>query len=261
MQIPMSDAGTESVLTMAWSMTRQHKTRPITQEEFPWPQAISVERNLITILPDDPLVLWSRSGVTKMNSLDQGLDRLETLLDRQKALAAETRGAILNRGMIQQLQARLLNQTMLEVQKPTSSSPQRLARRDQLVAVIDELDPATEVVPENWQTKLLEEPVTDASSTLRGQSTDGGVIRVWQLDRRWLQIGLTLFTAVVLIPLLRKIIRIEWSEWLQQHVATSWLLLATVWWLFLTPSVLGSILLLTALFRSVIPLKTSRSAS
>ena len=261
MLIPMSDAGTESVLTMAWSITSRHKTRPITQEEFPWPQAIKVERNLITILPDDPLVLWSRSGLTKMNSLDQGLDRLETLLDRQNALGAETRGAILNRAMIQQLQARLLNQTMLEVQKPTSASPQRLARRDQFVADIDQLDPAIEAVPENWQTKLMEEPVTDVSSTLRGQGVEGGIIQVWQLDRRWLQIGFTLLTAVILIPLLRKIIRIEWSDWLQRHVAASWLLLATVWWLFLTPSVLGSILLLTALFRFVIPLKTSRSPS
>ena len=260
LQVPMTDAGSESVLTMSWIADPDRSQGRLGQERLPWPLEILVEKNLITILPDDPTVLWSRSGLTPINSLDQGLDRLETLLDRHRVLGSETRGAVANRWGIHQLQARLLNQTAIEVQHPTKASLSRLSRRNQLVGMIDQLEPVPEPQPDNWQTRLMDEPVTDFAGALRGYGTQDGNLQLWLIDRRWLQGIFSSVLAIVLIPLFRRTIRLEWSLWLQRHVAVSWLLLATFWWLFLTPSAFGSILLVVAIIKAVTQYKPAKPA-
>ena len=260
-QIPMTDAGTESVLSMTWVSERHRGFEVLLNERFPWPVDLPVERNLITILPEDPMALWCRSGLSKLTSLDQGLDRLETLIERHRALGAETRGAVANRWGIHQLQARLLNQTAIEVQNPTKASLERLSRRNQLVEFIDELEVVPDPLPVSWQSKLLEEPETDFLGAVRGHGENGNVVQLWYLNRRWVQAVLAAVTALFLIPLFRLTIRIEWSEWFERHVAVSWLILATVWWLFLTVSAFGSVLLVVAIIRALTQYKLVKPAA
>ena len=253
LSIPMTDAGTESLLTIAWVADRGTSSlgRPVATKLL-WPRNIRVERNLATIVPDSPMMLWCRSGLANSSSFDQGLDRLEVLLDRHHALGSETRGAVSNRWWLNQLQTRLLALVPNEIQHSTKQTNSRLQRRAQIVYTLDQLEPAPDAPPSiSWQARLLEEPATDFEGTVRGSGDRNGLIRFWRFDRRWVLGCCSAILAVILIPLFRWVIRVQWSEWLHRHVAVSWLLLATFWWLFLTPSALGTLLLIVSLFRAV----------
>jgi hypothetical protein len=199
--------------------------------------------------------------VTKTGSLDQGLDRLQTLLDRHAALGDETRGALANRWLIDQLQARLAARLPMEVQNPTPEVASRLHRWTQIIGAINQLEPAPAAPPANWHTRLLEATSTDNAAAICGSTTVDGQIRIWKFDRRVIQIACSLLLALILIPLFRRTIRIEWSRWLHAHTVISWSLLAGVWWLFLTPSALGPILFVVGLGRTFSQLTSTRTAS
>lgn len=251
LKIPMTDAGTESLLTITWVVDGAPSRRPRSErEQFLWPIDVRIDRNLVTILPDDPMSLVSRSGLTELSSLDQGLDRLETLLERHAALGEGTRGAIANRWLLDQLQSRLATRIPVELRNPGPQSASRVERWNQLIHTINELEPVPPAPPLNWHARLLQGPVTDSLSAIRGRSNNAGQVMFWQFDRR-IVLGLcSMITALFLIPILRRSIRVEWSRWLHRHVLISWFLLAIVWWLFLTPSALGPILLVIGLIRA-----------
>ena len=262
LKIPMTDAGTESILTIAWSADPGNASfgRPVSSQLL-WPREIRVERNLMTIVPDIPTSLWCRSGLAENSQFDQSLDRLEALLDRHQALGSETRGALSNRWWLHQLQTRLLALVPHEIEHRTKQSDARLQRRAQIVETLDQLEPVPDAPSISWHARLLEEPTTYFVGTVRGSGDRKGTIRLWRFDRRWSFGGCSAVLALILIPLLRQIIRVEWSEWLHGHVAVSWLMLATFWWLFLTPSALGTILLIVALFRALTQYKLAKPSA
>jgi hypothetical protein len=261
LKVSMTDAGTESILTIAWSAEPGYASfgRPVSSQLL-WPRDIRVERNLMTIVPDNPTTLWCRSGLTETSQFDQGLDRLEALLDRHHALGSETRGAASNRWWLHQLQSRLLTLVPKEIEHRTIQSDYRLQRRAQIVESLDQLEPVSDAPSISWHARLLEEPASDFKGTVRGSGNRDGTIRLWRFDRRWILGGCSAVLALILIPLFRRIIRVEWSEWLHRHVAVSWLMLATFWWLFLTPSALGTVLLLVAMFSAVTQYKHAKQA-
>ena len=250
--IPLADAGTESLLTITWSVDgRPLSTISTSTEPFLWPRTVHVEKNLIAIVPEDPSVLKDRAGITPASSLDQALDRLEALLDRHEALGVDSHGMTLNRSLIDQLQTRIQALLTVEVRQAGTHVEQRLSRWRQLVERIDLLErvPTTTVV--NWSARLLDGSTSESDSSIRGYADERIPIVVWQFDRRMMQQIGSIVLALCLIPLLRRTIRIEWSRWLRRHTAISWLLLAFVWWLFLTPSVLGLFLLVVSIARAV----------
>lgn len=250
LRIPMTDAGTESLLTITWVVDGNAEQRRSDTEQFPWPREIKVERNLITILPDGPKALFSRSGVDEIGSLDQGLDRLETLLERHEALGDETRAAIANRWLLDQLQARLASRLSVEIKNPSDDFTHRLQRWNRIVDAINQLEPVPAAPPISWHARLLEGPVTDSAAAIRGHANKDGVVRFWQFDRRLILGICSIVMVLILIPVFRRTIRIEWSRWLHRHASISWLLLATVWWLFLTPSAFGPALLIVGALRA-----------
>jgi hypothetical protein len=152
--------------------------------------------------------------------------------------------------LLDQLQARLAARLPVEVRNPTEDVVRRLQRWTQIIDVINQLEPVPEAPPVSWHARLLEGPVTDSAAAIRGTADGDAQVRLWQFDRRILQIGVAVLLAVILVPLLRQTIRTEWSRWLHRHTAISWTLLAVVWWLFLTPSALGPVLFVFGLVRT-----------
>lgn len=251
LKIPLTDAGTESILTISWIEEDAEAANSNASERLLWPCDIKVERNLVTILPDDPTTLMVLSGLKQIGSLDQGLDRLETVLERHAALGAETRGAAANRWLLDQLQARLAKRLPFEVKRPTKEVADQLYRWNRIVNSINQLEAVPNAPNISWYARLLEGPLTDQTEAIRGVGEQNVPIRFWTFDRRLLLVACSFVLALILIPLLRRLIRIEWSEWLHHHVAISWLLLATFWWLFLTPSALGPLLLIVGMVRAM----------
>ena len=249
--VPMTDAATESLLTIAWVFEPGDSGFQFTgTERGLWPQSLQVDRNLMTLLPDEPMAVWCRSGLTKIDSLDQGLDRLETLLDRHASLSTETRGSAANRWWIDRLYTQLKQQLSKEVRNPSVSLKQQLNRWDQMIEVINRLERVSDSPPAGWQTLLIEHPTPETPTVVFGRKDALDSVRYLQIDRRFVHAGYSVLFALFLIPVLRWLIRIEWSEWLDRQVLVSWLILAFVWWLFLTPSALGPILSLAGFARA-----------
>ncbi len=255
--IPLSDTGTEPLLKMTWDVRETTGgSQRLPTEPFLWPRDIKIDRNLVTILPDDPTAFWSSSGLTVMSSLDQDLDWLDALLDRHAALGAETRGAVANRWMIDQMQKRLRLRLPAEIQHRSEQVERQLQHWRTIVDRINQLERVSPASPNNWQAQLFEGPVADSQQAIRGQPRQGAQIQVKRFDWRQFQIVFSVLLALILMPILRGTIRIEWSGWLHRQVVMSWLLLALVWWLFLTPSVFGPCLLIVALIQAVSQFKS-----
>lgn len=259
--IPLTDAGAESLLTVTWVVEGSPLNTVSTSTElFLRPLNVRVEKDLIAIVPEHSSVLKDRTGVVPASSLDQALDRLEVLLDRHDALGVDSHGMATNRSLIDQLQARIRTLLTAEVRQAGTLVERSFDRWKELVERINLLErvPATTAV--NWSGRLIDGSVSESDRSIRGYAEENVPIVVWQFDRRMVQRIGSLVLAIGLIPILRRTIRIEWSYWLRKHTAISWLLLATVWWLFLTPSVLGLCLLFFSLVRAATQYSPTRSA-
>ncbi len=260
--IPLADAGTESLLTITWAVENSKIGLQQSQgKHFLWPHDVRVERNLVTLFPEATTKIWCRSGVTAVSSLDQSLDRLDTLLDRQAALGDDTRAAIVNRWLIHQLQSRLVALLPSEVENPNPVASERLKRWSLITEAINQLKPVPPTPSISWHARLLEGPATETKSAIRGIGNQEGTIVLWQFNGPVVLFVYSVLLGLLLVPLCRRLIRIEWSEWLHRHVAISWLLLATFWWLFLTPSAFGPVLLVLGLLRTSMVAKTAKAVA
>lgn len=259
--IPLADAGTESLLTLTWEIEGGDVgPRHLSDEPVLWPRDLKVERNLFTILPDDPTSISLKSGLMEVSSLDQALDWLETLLDRHAALGADTRAAMANRWLIDQMQKRMRLRLPVEVKQRSEHVVQQLDRWKEIVERINQLERVPPTPPISWRAQLFEGPVADSELAIRGQASPDGTIQLHRWNWQMLRVFSSLLLAVILISMFRRAIRVQWSEWFYQHVAVSWLLLAAVWWLFLTPSLLGPCLVIVALLQARSQYKSAKQA-
>lgn len=230
LQIPVEDIGGESVLAIAWSVAPSSTTSR-SEEQVIWPLEIPIEQSLVTVTADDPIDLLCLSGVKITSSIAQTMDRLEVLLDRQSMLSAETHSAATNRWMIEQVSTKLKNMLGAKIREDYSFRWTQLQKR------ISQLETSSMVAPLSWSTQLVQGDET--VNAIRGHAVQKQPIRIWNYDRRAMNVGLSTLFALFLIPIFRRLIRIEWSDWLVGHSALSWSVLAAFWWLFLTPSALG----------------------
>jgi hypothetical protein len=260
--VPVLEMGTESILTISWEVTGETSDLiGMASENLIWPPQIRVKKNLITFLPESPTRLWNRTGLIAMSSLDQNLDRLDTLLERHAGLDNDIKAATANRWLIHQLQSRLVARLPAEVERPTEAVRERLNRWERITEEINQLEPVPPAPPLSWQMRLLEGPVTDSDAALRGRTDRPAQFQFWQFNEHLLMYAMSLIVAVILIPICRRLIRLEWSGWLHQHVGISWLMLALFWWLFLTPSAFGPVLLILGLIRALLHSRPVQFAS
>ena len=252
LKISMSDAGNERLLTITWKIDANSASLPRhSTEMFLWPRDIPIDKSLVTLLPEQPTYLWMQSGMHSISELDQSMDLLETLLDRHAALTAETRGSMANRWLIDRIQQRIKSELPKEFGQRHELLRRHLHRWTELVNRINQLERVPPAPAISWHTRLLEEPVTEGENAIRGRTDQSAHIRVVRFNLQfWKAIGSGIL-ALILVAMFRRTIRIEWSDWLHRHVAMSWLLLSIVWWVFLTPSVLGSCLMIVALVRAM----------
>lgn len=252
LKISMSDAGNERLLTITWKIDASSAPRSRrSSEEFLWPKEIPIEKSLVTLLPDQPTYLWMQSGMHSTTELDQSMDLLETLLDRHAALTAETRGSMANRWLIDRIQQRIKSELPKEFSQRHELVRRHLHRWTELVNRINQLERVPPAPAISWHTRLLEEPVTEGENAIRGRTDKSADIRVIQFNLQFWKVVGSCMLAVILVAMFRRTIRVEWSDWLHRHVAMSWFLLSVVWWLFLTPSVLGPCLMVVALIRAM----------
>lgn len=256
--VPLIGGGRESMLVMMWQQ-RQPDIRGFVmaeREPLPWPTRIKVARSLVAVVPPRTGWLVNRSGQPRLDWMDAAFDRIEMLLERQTSLDGDPRAAAANRELIDELQSRVSMRLPTLTARPSASLTVRLERWNRLVDAINNLDPPTRPetrASDEQPLSHLDEQFLDHPQALRAIATsESPAIGFWLLDRNWLATVAALLLGLVVIPVLRYLIRLEWGEWLNARVTVSWLLLGLFWWLYLTPGVLGPAMIAIAVFRAAL---------
>ena len=216
----------------------------IQNEQLPWPAGIEVAKSLLTCVPcrEDVAVVWD--GRQTLDWIDAALDRLEMFLARQESLGNDPRAAAANRTLIDDLQKQITGRLSKGIAKPSSRVNIQLERWNRVVDAINHLDPFS-VLPSA--------PVRELRSVARGRTVYRSAIgcssrRVRRRSDRSasgcsIAAGSTSVTALAIsliaIPLFRRLIRLDWGEWLNARTTIAWLILGLVWWMWLTPGVPG----------------------
>jgi len=75
-------------------------------------------------------------------------------------------------------------------------------------------------------------------------------VSFWQLDRWALEILGILSLGLIALAVFRRLIRLEWGEWLSLRTTLAWVLLGMIWWIWLTPGPLGPLIVAIAILRA-----------
>ena len=248
----------EQTQPMAAGMSR------IQHEQLPQPVNIDVTRTLVTVIPNRDSLVIGLDGAQKLDWLDTALDRLEMLLARQESLESDPRAAGVNHQLIFELQSQITARLPRGFASPSPKMPIHLERWNRIVSTLNQLEshsaPRTTAVPESRPLQI-EEPFLDLPNALRVAPVGADhSVNFWLLDRRWLDVVGALLLCLIAIPLFRRLIRLEWGEWLNSRTTIAWLLLGIVWWLWLTPGPVGSLIVTITILRAGLHRRQSRNS-
>ncbi len=256
--IPLAGGGRESLLVLNWQQPTPQSTglARIQNETLPRAIHIDVAKTLVTVIPFRDGMTISRDGARKLDWMDAALDRLEMLLGRQESLGSDPRAAAANRRLIFDLQTQITARLPKGLSKSDVTMPTLLERWNRMVPTLNQLEPpAQSSTPTSLEARgmQLNEQFVDLPHSLRvAVSLENPSVNFWMLDSRWVNgVGACLI-CLVAIPLFRRLIRLEWGEWLNTRTNFAWLLLGLVWWLWLTPGPVGPAIIAVAVFRSLV---------
>jgi hypothetical protein len=264
LQIPLVGGARESLLVVTWEQPPAQAMAParLQSQDLPYPSNIKVVRTLVTVVPDREDLIFSRQNNRRLDWMGASLDRLEMLLARQESLGNDPRAAADNRRLIIDLQLQITTQLPRGIAHPTSTLPAHLARWNRIVDALNQLEPQTtsrSTTASTSRVMQIEEPLVDLPQALRASliNSDDSV-EFLLLDRRWINGIGALLLCLIAIPLFRRLIRLDWGEWLNTRTTLAWLLLGMVWWLCLSPGPIGPLIMTIAILRAAMQRRQAR---
>lgn len=266
LQVPLIGGGRESLLTLTWEQPLPIASglARVQHEELPVAVNIDVVRTLVTVIPFRDGLSISRDGAQKLDWMDTALDRLEMLLARQESLGNDPRAAAANRRLIFELQAQIAARLPRGLSQPSQKLPEHLRRWNRIVGELNRMEPqATPRPPTPAEVRIqpAEEPLLDLPQALRvALPADHNSVNFWVLDRRWLNAVSALLLTLIAIPIFRRFIRLDWGEWLSVRTTLAWLLLGSIWWLWLTPGPFGPLIITIAIARATLQRRQHRNS-
>jgi hypothetical protein len=265
LRIPLVGVARESILVMTWEQMQSQSQGPmqIQNDQLPWPSNIEVTRALLTCVPNRQELAVVRDGQLKLDWIDAALDRLEMLLTRQDSLGNDPRAATGNRALIDDLQKQITTHLSKGIAKPSAAVIAQLERWNRAVDAINHLDPLPSPLTRpgrGLRSVQVEEPFVDLPAVRVAVSSDDHSVSFWLFDRRWLDAISALVITLIAIPLFRRLIRLEWGEWLNAHTTVAWLILGLVWWMWLTPGILGPLIITVTICRSITQRRQARNS-
>jgi hypothetical protein len=260
LRVPLLGGARESVFVLIWQRSDAVPAGYFrrTRESLPWPSGIDVTRSLITVVPHRDAWAVPGSGFGGRDWLDAALDRLEMLLDRQQSLGNDPRAAAANRRLIDELQTQIARRLSVRSARPSATLTEQLNRWNRVVETMNRLEPSPTAPPFPIDVRIteLEEPFIELPQTLRPvlSATEPAIHAVdfWTVDRRAVQATTALLLSLIVFPLLRRLIRIEWGVWLSAHTTIAWILLGILWWTCLTPGAFGPLIIAVAVIHAAI---------
>jgi hypothetical protein len=264
LRIPLVGVARESILVMTWE-EREPQTLGVARiqtELLPTPSGVDVERTILSFVPDREDVAVLRDGQKKLDWIEAALDRMEMLLARQESLGNDPRAAASNLALIDELQAKIIDRLAKGIGKPGPHATALLDRWNRIVAALNRQDPPQEAIPINGRDRVqVEEPYVDLPAAQRvAVSRSDHSAGFWLFDRRWIDAVCAVAISLIAIPSFRRLIRLEWGHWLNTHTTIAWMLLGLIWWLLLTPGIVGPIIITIAIWRAIMTYRHARNS-
>jgi hypothetical protein len=228
--------------------------------EFPSPASTNGTPSLVTIVPAQRQSVFRIRGIETLEAIDYALRRIELLLEiadghppgqSAAATSAVEAAGRAYRGLTQFLKSPSANAQVLD-----DDVRQRLGRID---AALEEQKRKAESGKKRIDSAFRLPPSAfDSAPQIDGMhygelhpADVPPEVAFWHIDR-WLLAGLlAAATLLVTLPFARPLFRAEIGERLTHWEPVSWIVLGTVWWLFLVPSAVGLLLFSVAVAKLV----------
>ena len=268
LSIPLSDSVAGHTVRLFWS-----RERPASRSgtgriscPVPTPQAVPVERSLLTIVPPPNVRCIAANGMANSDEFDHALDRLGALLRIKQIRSAQddSRNSHLDRAILTTAD-RL---TMSLSQSTWSSSELYRKRYSALSGQVEAM-----------RLEVVETPAQDDELTFQSLANhdefpaDAGTdillvhgefesdqhedtLSLWCIEENAVQttaamLGFSLLSLLIVRPSLRTCEQWKVAERLSSYPALSWGLLGFFWWAFLAPVWVGYLLLILAIGTTV----------
>jgi hypothetical protein len=248
-----SDGGPFSELRLYWQQLPEPSLAPVAPISLAWPlfPGCSIGQQAIALFPTPTETLHLRERWTNGDWVDRALLRLETLSDHFAAAANPQSQQYLHREFLQGY-ALLAEKFGRRPQVLEQGGGQRVARWQAIVATTNRLrENSQPEVPLTTAPALGDQLADHPDVTLGMVSPAATQQSAWRIDRHWARWLLRCLLVLILLPLLRLVVRREWSEWLKAHPHAATALLGLVWWLCLSPSIVGFALVVWSAVRAV----------
>ena len=253
------------LLRLFWTRAEATPSPPVGAVSWnvPLPINMPVQRSLVTAAGRRGSRFFNRSGFESLGRLDYSLEWLEGLRDT----SSDDRDGYSPSPEVWRFLAsanRRLKAGLSEFNQPSSKTAAEEATLEQCGAIsrlIDdryrlvETTASSESTDDSWNTDALEsawvETAEGASrSLLQGRlANDPAVTRpkFWVVNTEIGTWALAILISVAVLMVVGKLVNTGIGSWLEAHPVVAWGLLGCFWWLCLSPSVAGLLLILTAI--------------
>ena len=244
------------------------------QVAFPSPVSKTASTALVTIIPSRRQSLFRLAGVDTLDAVAYALQRIERLLDVALRQPSPNAAALDESAAVHQSRAaariaveaaarahrsllRFLKSPRANGQPLDDETRQRLDRIDAVVKRARQRFPqpgANRSVEMFDDSMLFATADPNGDAVIRGElqaAYDAPRVRFWHADRRLIAALLAALALLIAVPVARRLFRAEIGERLAAWEPVSWIILGTVWWLLLVPSVVGLVLFSVAVAKLV----------
>lgn len=241
----LDGGGSTSLLLLNWSRKLSTDWAPVEQRVFtlPVPVGLVPKQHWISLesAPSDWLV--PRTGIEQRTVLDQALTRLEILLLQRPPDPQPAWYAALLQWSYGQVAAAL----PAAAQTGDGQSAAQMERWNRLVEIINQRK--IRIESPGAASGLFWQSSETAQTGVSGEVLSiTGDLRLWQVRRQDLLWWVLLPMAALLASILLRWMRRPYAEWLEGRPSLSWLLLGLGWWLWITPSFVGLLLVAAGLW-------------
>ncbi len=238
-RLMLEGGSSTTLLLLNWSRKLSTGWSPVEQRvvTLPVPAGLVPKQHWISLESARRDWLLSRSGIEQRTVLEQALTRLESLLQ----IRPQEPPPAWYVPWFQWSYGQVTTALPAATQSGNDQSPGQVERWNHLVEII------------NQRRLRVESPAVDSGAIWQasGATPDGvcgevqsitGDLRLWQVRRQELLLWLALPAGALLAAVLTGWLRPSYADYLDAHPALAWMLLGLVWWLWMSPSILGLLL-------------------
>ncbi|GAB4145416.1 MAG: hypothetical protein Tsb009_17570 [Planctomycetaceae bacterium] len=274
LRIPFSSIRPVNDIVIHWNRNNSSSWLPVRHRShgFPHPHHVPIRTSLFIAAKSPDQLVYQPTGVDPLSVIEYRIHQLEGLME---ACEAED---LLNNSRpwlwetVRKAYADLKQQQHSTLQRASSSHfieiKERIQTLDDRFATLKkrfELLPIPTTESRSLDSAFENNFLNSKSGLVMGrwsQPEDGSDIGFWSINQTALRWIAGICTFLLFWPIVRRIIKLETGELLSIWDPISWAALGIIWWICLTPSFLGMILVFASAVRALMRKRQiSREAS